>query len=48
MQLLKPVACRTAREKGDLYVVLAKEIDRARETYRRAIYDFAVNGRLPS
>jgi len=35
MQLLKPVACRTAREQGDLYVVLNKEIDKARETYRR-------------
>ena len=35
MQLLKPEACRTAGEKGDLYVVLGKEIDRARETYRQ-------------
>ncbi len=35
MQLLKPVACRNAREQGDLYVVLGKEIDKARETYRR-------------
>jgi hypothetical protein len=35
MQLLKSVACRTAREKGDLYLVLGKEIDKARETYRQ-------------
>jgi hypothetical protein len=35
MQLLKPAACRTAREKGDLYVVLGKEIEKARETYRQ-------------
>jgi hypothetical protein len=35
IQLLKPAACRRAGEKGDLYVVLAKEIDKARETYRR-------------
>jgi hypothetical protein len=35
MQLLKPAACRTAGEKGDLYVVLGKEIDKARETYRQ-------------
>ena len=35
MQLLKPAACRTASEKGDLYVVLGKEIDKARETYRQ-------------
>jgi len=35
MQLLKPVACRQAREQGELYVVLGKEIDKARETYRQ-------------
>lgn len=35
LQLLKPAACRTAREKGDLYVVLNREIDKARETYRQ-------------
>ena len=35
MQLLKPGACRAAREKGDLYVVLGREIDKARETYRQ-------------
>jgi hypothetical protein len=34
MQLLKPAACRTAREKGDLYMLLGKEIDKARETYQ--------------
>jgi hypothetical protein len=35
LQLAKPAACRTAREQGDLYVVLSKEIDKARETFRR-------------
>jgi len=35
LQLLKPAACRTAREKGDLYMLLGKEIDKARETYRK-------------
>jgi hypothetical protein len=35
MQLLKPAACCAAREKGDLYVVLNKEIDKAREIYRQ-------------
>jgi hypothetical protein len=35
LQLFKPAACRTAREKGDLYVVLSKEIDKARDTYRQ-------------
>jgi len=35
MQLAKPFACREARERGDLYVVLSKEIDKARETYRK-------------
>jgi hypothetical protein len=35
MQLLKPAACRAAREKGDLYVALGREIDKAREIYRR-------------
>jgi hypothetical protein len=35
MQLLKPTACRTALEKGDLYVILGKEIDKARDTYRK-------------
>jgi hypothetical protein len=34
-QLTKPAACRAARENGDLYVVLSREIDRARETYRQ-------------
>ncbi len=35
MQLSKPAACHAAREQGDLYVVLAKEIDKARETFRQ-------------
>jgi hypothetical protein len=35
MQLAKPAICRTAREKGDLYVLLNKEIDKARETYQK-------------
>ncbi len=35
LQLLKPAACRAACESGDLYVVLGKEIDTARETYRQ-------------
>jgi hypothetical protein len=34
IQLAKPAACRTARDKGNLYVLLGKEIDKARETYR--------------
>jgi hypothetical protein len=35
IQLAKPAACRTAREKGDLYVLLNKEIDKARKTYQK-------------
>jgi len=35
MQLAKTAACRTGREKGNLYVLLGKEIDKARETYRK-------------
>jgi hypothetical protein len=35
MQLLKPAACRAAREKGGLYMLLGKEIDKARETYQK-------------
>jgi hypothetical protein len=35
LELLKPAACRTARDKGDLYVLLNKEIDKAREIYRQ-------------
>jgi len=35
MELLKPAACRAAREKGDLYLLLGREIDKARETYRQ-------------
>jgi hypothetical protein len=35
MQLAKPAACRAALEKGGLYVVLSKEIDKAREIYSR-------------
>lgn len=35
MQLARPEASRAAREQGDIYLFLQKEIDRARETYRR-------------
>jgi len=35
IQLSKPAACLGARERGGLYVVLGKEIDKARETYRK-------------
>jgi hypothetical protein len=35
MQLLKPAACRAARENGGLYLLLGKEIDKARETYQK-------------
>lgn len=35
LQLARPDACRAGREQGDLYVFLAKEIDRSREIYRR-------------
>jgi len=35
MQLARPDACQAGREQGDLYVFLAKEIDRSREIYRR-------------
>jgi hypothetical protein len=35
LQLLKPAACRTARDKGGLYMLLGKEIDKARETYQK-------------
>lgn len=35
MQLAHPEACRAGRERGDLYLLLKKEIDAARESYRR-------------
>ncbi len=35
LQLAKPDACRAGREQKDLYVFLAREIDRYREIYRR-------------
>jgi hypothetical protein len=35
MQLFKPAACRTARDKGGLYLLVGKEIDKARETYQK-------------
>ena len=35
LQLARPDACRAGREQGGLYVLLAKEIDRSREIYRR-------------
>jgi hypothetical protein len=34
LQLAKPDACRTGREQGTLYSLLAKEIDRSREIFR--------------
>ena len=35
LQLARPDACRAGREQGSLYVLLAKEIDRSREIYRK-------------
>jgi hypothetical protein len=35
LQLARPDACRAGREQGGLYFLLAKEIDRSREIYRR-------------
>jgi hypothetical protein len=35
LQLARPDACRAGREQGSLYFLLAKEIDRSREIYRR-------------
>ena len=35
MQLLKPALCRSALENGNLYLLLHKEIDKARETYQK-------------
>jgi hypothetical protein len=35
MQLAKPEACRAGRDQGDFYLFLNKEIDKAREIYRR-------------
>ncbi len=35
MQLARPEACRAGREHNNLYMFLRKEIDKARETYRK-------------
>ncbi len=35
MQLARPEACRAGREQGDLYLFLKREIDKARENYRK-------------
>jgi hypothetical protein len=35
LQLARPEACRAGREQGDLYLFLKREIDKARENYRR-------------
>lgn len=35
MQLTRPEACRAGREQSDIYLFLKKEIDKARETYRK-------------
>lgn len=35
MELNRPEACRGGRERGNLYVFLRSEIDKARETYRK-------------
>ena len=35
LQLARPDACRAGREQGGLYPLLAKEIDKSREIYRR-------------
>ena len=35
MQLAKPGECRAGREKADFYLFLNKEIDKAREIYRK-------------
>jgi hypothetical protein len=35
LQLAKPDACRVGREQSSLYVLLAKEIDRSREIFRK-------------
>ncbi len=35
IQLARPEACRAGREQGDLYLFLKREIDKARESYRK-------------
>lgn len=35
LQLARPEACRAGREQGDLYLFLKREIDKARENYRK-------------
>jgi hypothetical protein len=35
IQLARPEACRAGRDQGDLYLFLKREIDRARENYRK-------------
>ncbi len=35
IQLARPEACRAGREQGDLYLFLKREIDKARENYRK-------------
>ena len=35
LQLARPEACKAGREQGDLYLFLKREIDKARENYRK-------------
>jgi hypothetical protein len=35
LQLARPEACRAGRDQGDLYLFLKREIDKARESYRK-------------
>jgi hypothetical protein len=35
LQLARPEACRAGREQNDLYLFLKREIDKARENYRK-------------
>lgn len=35
IQLARPEACRAGREQGDIYLFLKREIDKARESYRK-------------
>lgn len=35
IQLARPEACRAGRQQGDLYLFLKREIDKARESYRK-------------
>jgi hypothetical protein len=35
MQLSRPDACRAGRQQSNLYVFLRREIDQARDTYRK-------------